>query len=76
MNWDRIEGKWKQLKGSVRGKWGDLTDSDFERINGNREQLVGLIQERYGIAKDAAERQVNDWEQTVQTEEPPRRKVG
>jgi uncharacterized protein YjbJ (UPF0337 family) len=77
MNWDQIQGKWKQVKGAARAKWGDLTDSDFERINGNREQLIGLIQERYGIAKDAAERQVNEWAQTVQSEEPaPRRKVG
>ena len=77
MNWDRIEGKWKQLRGSVRAQWGDLTDSDFERINGNREQLVGLVQQRYGIARDVAEREVNEWAQTVQTEEPgARRKVG
>jgi uncharacterized protein YjbJ (UPF0337 family) len=76
MNWDQIEGKWKQMKGSVRAKWGDLTDSDFERINGNRERLVGIIQERYGIAKDAAERQVNDWAQTAGEEPAPRRKVG
>src|ERR1700741_1088138 len=77
MNWDQIQGKWKQFRGAARAKWGDLTDSDFERINGNREQLIGLIQERYGIAKDAAERQVNERARSVETEEPgTRRKVG
>jgi uncharacterized protein YjbJ (UPF0337 family) len=78
MNWDQIQGRWKQFKGAARTKWGDLTDSDFERINGNREQLVGLIQERYGIAKETAERQVNEWAQSIRTEEEPaaRRKVG
>jgi uncharacterized protein YjbJ (UPF0337 family) len=78
MNWDQIQGKWKQMKGAVRAKWGDLTDSDFERINGNRERLVGIIQERYGLAKEAAERQVSDWASSVESsEEPaPRRKVG
>lgn len=61
MNWDRIEGNWKQFKGKARERWGDLTDDDLDRIGGKREQLVGRIQERYGIARDEAERQVNDW---------------
>lgn len=58
MNWDRIEGNWKQLKGRVRERWGKLTDSDLTAIEGKREQLIGKIQERYGIAKDAAEKQL------------------
>ena len=62
MNWDRIEGQWKQLKGTVKEKWGDLTDDDLSFINGKRDQLVGLVQERYGIARDDAARQVADWE--------------
>jgi uncharacterized protein YjbJ (UPF0337 family) len=66
MNWDRIEGKWKQMIGSAKAKWGQLTDSDFELINGRRELLVGLIQERYGIARDDAEKQVNDWAASTQ----------
>ena len=61
MNWDRIEGKWKQSAGKVREKWGKLTDDDMHVIAGKRDQLVGKIQERYGIAKDAAERQVDDF---------------
>jgi uncharacterized protein YjbJ (UPF0337 family) len=61
MNWDRIEGNWKQFKGNVKEQWGKLTDSDFDVINGRRDVLAGRIQERYGIARDEAERQINDW---------------
>ncbi len=62
MNWDRIEGNWKQLKGQAQAHWGKLTDDDFSVIAGKREQLAGKLQERYGIAKDVAEQQVSDWE--------------
>jgi uncharacterized protein YjbJ (UPF0337 family) len=58
MNWDRIEGNWKQLKGKVQVKWGKLTDDQCDVIAGRREQLVGHLQEHYGIGKDEAERQV------------------
>jgi uncharacterized protein YjbJ (UPF0337 family) len=61
MNWDRIEGKWKQAKGSVKERWGKLTDDDLTEIRGRRDQLVGKIQERYGIAKDAASEQADEW---------------
>lgn len=62
MNWDRIEGQWKQFKGKVKEQWGDLTDDEFDQIAGQRDQLVGRIQEHYGIARDEAEKQVRDWE--------------
>ena len=62
MNWDRIQGNWKQLKGRVHEQWGKLTDDDFDVIDGRREQLSGKIQERYGLAKDAADTQIQDWE--------------
>ncbi len=62
MNWDRIEGNWKQIKGRVKAQWGDLTDDDLDVVAGRREQLAGKVQERYGIAKDEAERQVASWE--------------
>ena len=61
MNWDQIEGKWKQMSGKVREKWGKLTDDDLTTINGRRDQLVGRVQERYGLAKDAAEKQVDEF---------------
>jgi uncharacterized protein YjbJ (UPF0337 family) len=65
MNWDRIEGNWKQVKGKMVEQWGKLTDDDFDVVAGRRDQLTGKIQERYGVAKDEAERQVADWESRV-----------
>jgi uncharacterized protein YjbJ (UPF0337 family) len=64
MDWNRIEGNWKQVKGKVKEKWGALTDDDLERINGQRDQLEGKIQERYGIAKDMVRKDVDDWLKT------------
>ena len=61
MNTDQLQGKWKQLKGSVKERWGKLTDDDVDVINGQRDQLVGRVQERYGIAKAEAQAQVDDW---------------
>ena len=61
MNWDRVEGNWKQLKGKAREKWGKLTDNDFEAIAGKKDQLIGRIQERYGISKDEAQKQADEW---------------
>lgn len=68
MNWDRIEGNWKQLKGKAVEQWGELTDDDLEVVAGRREQLTGKIQERYGIAKDEAEKQVSAWERSATDE--------
>ncbi len=65
MNWDRVEGNWKQLVGQARQRWGELTDDDFTRIDGKREELIGRIQERYGKSRDAAEREVDEWSGTV-----------
>lgn len=62
MNQDRIQGRWKQLKGKVKEQWGKLTDDDLDVIAGRRDQLLGRIQQRHGLAKDEADRQVKDWE--------------
>ncbi len=61
MNSDILEGKWNQVKGKVRQKWGDLTDDDLTRIAGKRDELVGVIQERYGRSRAEAEREVNEF---------------
>jgi uncharacterized protein YjbJ (UPF0337 family) len=61
MNSDQLQGKWKQMKGSIKERWGKLTDDDVDIINGQSDQLVGRIQERYGIAKEEAQRQVDEW---------------
>jgi uncharacterized protein YjbJ (UPF0337 family) len=74
MNWDQVEGKWKQMKGLVRTRWGKLTDDDLELIKGQKDQLVGTIQERYGIQKDEAQRQVEEWNHTLDEENDYSRK--
>jgi uncharacterized protein YjbJ (UPF0337 family) len=61
MDWNRVEGNWKQVKGKVKEKWGQLTDDDLDVIAGKRDQLEGKIQERYGIAKDQVRRDIDDW---------------
>jgi len=64
MNSDQMKGKWKQIKGSVRERWGKLTDDDIDVIAGQRDQLIGTIQERYGIAREEAQKQVDEWNMT------------
>lgn len=59
MNSDILEGKWKQMKGSIQSQWGEITDDDIDRIDGNRERLVGAVQERYGKDKEEAKREVD-----------------
>jgi uncharacterized protein YjbJ (UPF0337 family) len=65
MNWDRVQGNWKQFKGQVKEKWGKLTDDHLDVIDGRRETLAGKIQEAYGISKDEAEKQIEAWEASV-----------
>lgn len=61
MNWDIIKGKWGQLTGSVKEKWGDLTDDDLTQIEGEQEKLAGKLQEKYGWTKEEANDQINDF---------------
>ena len=68
MNWDQVEGKWKQLKGGIREKWGKLTDDDLDVIGGKQQELVGKLQERYGYSKEEAERHVDEWSRTMDTD--------
>lgn len=61
MNWDEIEGNWKQLKGKAQEKWGEITNDEMDVIAGKKDQLVGQIQSKYGITKEEAEKQVKDF---------------
>ena len=65
MNWDQVEGKWKQYKGQAKAKWGKLTDDDLDVIDGKRQQIVGKIQERYGISREVAEQQADEFVKTM-----------
>ncbi|WP_376876677.1 CsbD family protein [Albirhodobacter sp. R86504] len=59
MNLDQVEGKWKQLKGSAKIKWGELTDDDLDKVEGSAERLAGVLQERYGKTKEEADAEVD-----------------
>jgi uncharacterized protein YjbJ (UPF0337 family) len=61
MNTDILTGQWKQLRGKVQQKWGDLTNDDLDRINGQRVELEGVLQERYGYTKDRAQREIDEF---------------
>ena len=61
MNWDQVQGKWKQLKGNAQAKWGELTDDDLDEVEGNREALEGKIQAKYGKSKEEAKREVDEF---------------
>ena len=61
INWDQVEGNWKQFKGKAQQQWGKLTNDELDRIQGRQTELAGLIQERYGKTKEEAEREINDW---------------
>ena len=62
MNWDQLEGQWKQAMGKMRVKWGKLTDSDWDQIAGKKDQFLGKLQERYGYSREQAERELREWE--------------
>lgn len=59
--WDKVKGNWKQFTGSVRQRWGELTDDEVAQVEGEREKLAGKIQEKYGVAREEANRQIDEW---------------
>jgi len=61
MNWDRVEGNWKEFKGKVKQQWGKLTDDDLDIVNGRRDELEGVIQKRYGYERDRTRQDVDRW---------------
>ena len=65
MNWDQIQGDWKQMTGKVKEKWGKLTDNDLTVVAGKRDQLAGVLQERYGYAKEQAEKELDEFLKTL-----------
>ncbi|ATQ67040.1 MULTISPECIES: CsbD family protein [Methylosinus] len=65
MEWNQVQGNWKQVKGKIKEKWGDLTDDDLTKIEGNREQFEGALQSRYGQSKEAARKEIDDWLKTL-----------
>lgn len=72
MNWDIVEGNWKQFKGKVKTQWGKLTDDQLDVIAGKRIELAGKIQETYGITKEEADKQIKSFEDLNKDYEPKR----
>lgn len=70
MNWESVEGNWKEFKGRVREQWGRLTNDEVDVIEGRRDRLVGKLQEHYGIAREEAERQVREWIDMLEVSRP------
>jgi uncharacterized protein YjbJ (UPF0337 family) len=75
MNWDQVEGTWKQYKGKVKEKWGKITDDDLDVIDGKRQQLIGKIQERYGTARNEAEKQADEFVKSRKAEDQEEQKA-
>jgi uncharacterized protein YjbJ (UPF0337 family) len=65
MDWNQVQGNWKQIRGMAKEKWGKLTDDDLNVIEGRREQLEGKLQQRYGFAKEQIHKDVDDWFRTL-----------
>ena len=65
MNWDRMEGEWKQRRGKAVHHWGRIMNDDLAAIAGKYEELVGRLQERYGIAEEASEQQIRQFKDTI-----------
>lgn len=65
MNWDQIQGNWKEMKGKAISKWGELTDDELTEARGDREAVEGLIQQKYGKTKEEARREVDSWMEGV-----------
>ncbi|HZN35607.1 MAG TPA: CsbD family protein [Pirellulaceae bacterium] len=64
MNWDTIKGDWKKFKGQIRERWGEFTDDELDKFQGRREQFEGMLQKKYGMAKDEAQRQLDEFEKS------------
>ncbi len=61
MNWEQIEGRWREIKGRIRQKWGQMTDDEFEKIAGKKDELLGWLQNKYGYSKEQAEKEIDEF---------------
>jgi uncharacterized protein YjbJ (UPF0337 family) len=51
MNEDILKGKWQEIKGRIKEKWGKITDNNLGEIDGKGEKLFGLLQNKYGYIR-------------------------
>ena len=61
VNENILEGKWNQIKGKIKQRWGDFTDDDIDRIRGNRAEMIGVLQEKYGMTQEEAEQEMDQF---------------
>ena len=73
MNWEQVEGQWKQLRSDVKSRWAKFTDDDLGTLSVKKDDIVGKIQERYGVMKEDAERQVDQWIRDLKPHHPQKR---
>jgi len=73
MNWDQIEGNWKEFMGGIKERWGKLTDDELTTIGGKRDRLAGVLQKKYGLAKDAVEDEIAEFERSINDRDASRR---
>jgi uncharacterized protein YjbJ (UPF0337 family) len=69
MNWTEIEGKWDQIKGKIKEKWGKFTDEDLSKFRGNRDHFVSGLKDRYGLSKEDAEKSADDFSSSLRPED-------
>ena len=65
MNWDSIEGQWKQRRGKAVNHWGTMMNDELAAISGKYEELVGRLQEKYGVAKEETKRQIVEFQKNI-----------
>ena len=73
MNEDILKGKWKEIKGGIKEKWGKLTDDEITRVEGSEEKFIGMLQTKYGYSKDEAKREYDSFIDRYGSDEPPKR---
>lgn len=61
MNTEQFEGKWKQIKGEFKQKYGKITNDEFTEAEGSFDKLAGKVQEKYGKTKEELKDEIEKW---------------
>jgi uncharacterized protein YjbJ (UPF0337 family) len=62
MSYENIAaGKWKEIKGEIQKRWGNLTNDEIEKSQGDFNSLVGLLQKKFGYAQEEAREVLNSF---------------
>jgi uncharacterized protein YjbJ (UPF0337 family) len=59
INENVIKGQWKEIKGEIQKKWGQLTNDDLDQVHGDMTALEGLMQKKLGFKQDQARTELN-----------------